>query len=176
MENYELQISRFIDNELPPEEQKELFRFLAEDNEAQQVLADYMEIRKETKLYYKEMDTDKKGAVLPLPLFAKPQRDVYKKLFYISAAASLILAFLLLFNQLKENPLEEKHIGLQSRFIKLQENYSDILARNIELVETNGKLNKEISLKQQRAQPVAEKIKPANKLRNKNDRFRIPAS
>jgi len=62
MENYEIKISQFIDNELPVNEQQELFRFLAESEKARKVFADYMKMKNETKAFYTEMDIESDGS------------------------------------------------------------------------------------------------------------------
>ena len=55
-----------------------------------------------------------------------------KTMFYFSAAASILFAFLLIVNEFKQNPILTKYQNLQTEMIELQENYSDILSKQTE--------------------------------------------
>ena len=61
-------------------------------------------------------------------------------MFYFSAAASIIFLFLFLINQFKENPILSKYQNLQTEMITLQENYSDALNKQTELIKLNNQL------------------------------------
>ncbi len=145
MKNYELKISQFVDNELSANEQQELFRFLSESEEARQTLIDFMEMKKETKSFYAGMNLELNDSkIVTAGVSAQNERGKkYKSMFYFSAAASIIFAFLFLANQFKENPILAKYQNLQTEMVTLQENYSDILSKQIELVRVNDQLYEE---------------------------------
>jgi len=145
MKDYEFKISQFVDNELSANEQQELFRFLSESEEARQTLADFMEVKKETKLFYSGMNAEMDGSkIVTAGIYAQNEKEKkYKTMFYFSAAASILFAFLLIVNEFKQNPILTKYQNLQTEIIELQENYSDVLSKQIELVRVNNQLYEE---------------------------------
>jgi len=161
MKDYEFKISQFVDNELPANEQRELFLFLSENEDGRKMLSDYMEMKKESKSFYTGMNTELDGTkVISAGIFAQKEKEKkYKSMSYFSAAAAILFAFLLLFNQFKPNALLTKYQNLQTEMIKLQENYSTVLNKQIELVELNTQLYEE-----------TEKLKIAQMEINKQDK------
>lgn len=145
MKNYELKISQFIDNELSAKEQQELFSFLSGNEEARQTLSDYMEMKKETKSFYAGMNPELDDPkIIAAGVYAqKREEKKYKMMFYFSAAASIILFFLLLFQQFRPDPMFTKYQNLQAEMIKLQEDFSEALSKQIELVKQNNQLYEE---------------------------------
>jgi len=142
MKDYEFKISQFVDNELSANEQQELFRYLSENSEARKTLVDFMEVKNEAKSFYAglnvEMDDSK---IVTAGITAQNKKEEkFKSMFYFSAAASIIFAFLFLINQFKENPILTKYQNLQTEMIELQENYSDALNKQNELLKINNQL------------------------------------
>jgi len=165
MKDYEFKISQFVDNELSANEQQELFRFLSESEEARQTLVDYMEMKKETKSFYSGMNAEMDDSkIVTAGIYAQNEKEKkYKTMFYFSAAASILFAFLLLLNQFKENPIFAKYQNLQTEIIELQENYSDVLSKQIGLVRVNNQLYEE-----------TEKLKTANVVLNQKFDKSVP--
>jgi len=165
MKNYELKISQFIDNELSVDEQQELFRFLSESHEAQQALADYMEMKNEAKTFYAGMNAEMDNSkIIAAGVSVQQKKEKrYRTMFYFSAAAAVLFAFMFLFNQFKQDPMLTKYQKLQSEMIKLQEDYTVVLSKQIELVKLNNQLFAETE-KLKIAQ-VTIKNKPVRKVR-----------
>ncbi|MBA4318541.1 MAG: hypothetical protein C0412_09080 [Flavobacterium sp.] len=88
MKEIELQISRFIDGELPFEEQGEFFKALSLNEDARNMLNEYSELKRGIKGHYTGLDIDLSS--LKVPLNKEPENK-YKKYFYFSAAASIII-------------------------------------------------------------------------------------
>ncbi|MEN8194670.1 MAG: hypothetical protein ABFS12_17750, partial [Bacteroidota bacterium] len=145
MKDYEFKISLFIDNELPIDEQQKLFRFLSGSGEARQTLVDLMEMKKETKSFYAGMNVEMDNSkIIAAEVSVQDEKEKkYKMMFYFSAAAAILLVFAFLINQFKGNPILTKYQNLQAEMITLQENYSDVLSKQIELVKVNNQLYEE---------------------------------
>ena len=145
MKDYEFKISQFIDNELSVNEQQELFRFLSESQEGRQTLTEFMEVKKEMKSFYAGMNVELNDSeIVAASVSAQNEKEKkYRMMFYFSAAAAIFFAFMLLVNQFKENPILTKYQNLQTEMIKLQENHSDVLSKQIELVRMNTQLYEE---------------------------------
>jgi len=142
MKEYEFKISQFVDNELSANEQKELFLYLSESEEARQSLADFIEMKKEVKSFYAGMNSEiDDSKIVTAGITTQNKREKKNKtMFYFSTAASIIFAFLFLINQFKENPILTKYQNLQTEMIELQENYSDALNEQTELLKINNQL------------------------------------
>ncbi|MCF6269193.1 MAG: hypothetical protein L3J41_05765 [Melioribacteraceae bacterium] len=138
MKDYEFKISQFVDNELSESEQKELFLFLAENEAGREVLSDFIEIKKEIKSFYSGMNNTKVVTIGKATQNKKERKQ--KAMFYFSTAAAILFGFLFLFNQFKENPFLIKYQNLQTEMIELQENYSDVLKRQTDLIKINHQL------------------------------------
>ena len=158
MKDYEFKISQFIDNELSVNEQQELFRFLSESQEGRQTLTEFMEVKKEMKSFYAGMNVELNDSeIVAASVSAQNEKEKkYRMMVYFSAAAAIFFAFMLLVNQFKENPILTKYQNLQTEMIKLQENHSDVLSKQIELVRMNTQLYEE-----------TEKLKTAQMVINK---------
>ncbi len=158
MKDYEIKISQFVDNELSVNEQQELFHFLSKDEEARQTLVDFMEMKKETKSFYAgmniEMDNCKIMAANMSVQNKKAKR--HKTMFYFSAAAAILLAFMFLTNQFKEDPILMKYQNLQTEMVTLQEKYTETLNKEVKLLELNNQLYLE-----------TQKLKTTQKVMNK---------
>ena len=142
MKDYEIKISQFVDNELSVNEQQELFHFLSDSHEAQQTLIDYMAIKNEAKSFYSGLHTEMGNSkTITHGIIAQNEKEKkYKTMFYFSVAASIIFVFLLVVEQYKENPILSKYQNLQTEMIELQENYSDVLNMQTELLVINNRL------------------------------------
>ncbi len=170
MQNYEEKISQFVDNELPVNEQRELFEFLSENEEARETLHDYMQMKNDTKIFYGNLNADLPKLNIPVPLAAgNEQKNYYKPMFYFSAAASIILLMLLLFNQPVKDRFEERYSDLQSELISLQQEHAELLQSNINLIKQNEKFVSELKMietaktveqKQEEPKPVIKNKKP----------------
>ncbi len=138
-DSYEFMISQFVDNELSASEQRELFIFLSESEEGRKTLSDYMEMKKETKLFYAginpELNKAKIVATNNIPNGSKGKK--YKTWFYFSAAASIVFALLFLSNFISENSYVSKYKNLKTEFARLQEEYNNVLDEKIKLIKIN---------------------------------------
>lgn len=146
MEDYEFKISQLIDNELPTEEQEELFLFLSQNEDGRKIFTDFMNMKKEAKSYYSGITTEldePKIVAADLSLSNKNEMK-YKGSFYFAAAASIILAFLLASNIIKENPFKTKYENLQAEFVVLQQDYSNVLNEQAELINVNNSFVKKL--------------------------------
>jgi hypothetical protein len=142
MKDLEFKISQFIDNELPADEQKELFLYLAEDADARETLSDYMQMKSEARQHYESINVtlDEPKVLSTGIAHAVEEKRRYMYMFYFSAAASIIFALLVLYNYLQPNPLLPDYYNLQKDYIQLQEEYSRALSDKIELVNMNSQL------------------------------------
>lgn len=165
MKDYEFKISQFIDNELSINEQQELFRFLSESQEAQQILIDFMEMKKETKSFYAGMNIEVDGSqIAAISENSKSEKaKKYKTMFYVSTAAAVLLAFALLLNSFKENPFLAKYQNLQTEMVTLQEKYTEALNKEVKLLELNNQLYIE-----------TQKLKTTRIVINKNNDIKAP--
>ncbi|MCP4969035.1 MAG: hypothetical protein GY932_00405 [Arcobacter sp.] len=135
MKDYEFMISQFVDNELSANEQRELFLFLSESEDGRKILSDYMEVKKETKLFYAGINpelNEPKIAAINISQSDNKEKK-YKTRFYFAATASILFAFLFMSNFIKENSFESQYQNLQTENIILQENYSNALDKQMEL-------------------------------------------
>lgn len=146
MKDYEIKISQFVDNELSVNEQQELFRFLSEDEEARQTLVDFMEMKKRTKSFYAGMNIEMDNSKIIAANMSVQNKKVkrHKTMFYFSAAAAILLAFMFLINQFKEDPILMKYQNLQTEMVTLQEKHNDALNKEAKLLELNNQLTIEI--------------------------------
>ncbi|MCF7859565.1 MAG: hypothetical protein K9N07_09645 [Candidatus Cloacimonetes bacterium] len=143
MKNYEEKISMFLDNELPVDEQPELFAFLSESEDGRKALNDYMELQSSTRSFFSEMEVDLPALELPKDAdYNKP--NYFKPLFYFSAAASIILAMLLFFSPFSDSQMITKYSELQRELIDLQESYKKSLQTNIDLIKRNDEIVSQI--------------------------------
>ncbi|GBD91801.1 hypothetical protein BMS3Abin04_02533 [bacterium BMS3Abin04] len=176
MKDYEIKISQFVDNELPVNEQQELFRFLSESEEARRVLADYMEIKNKTKSFYTDMDVESDDSKIIGAVLGKgDHRKKYKSLFYFSAAAAIVLAFLLLSIFFNNSIEPEKYQELQTKYIALQREYITALNEKGELAKLNNNLSAEIEEVNVKQLPALHKpVIHKKKLNIKKKRSRKP--
>lgn len=123
----ELMISRFMDNDLEDEEQRELFMVLADDKEARKTLADYMDLKKETFRHYADMNEE----LSPVPAEAMVLREtrqkpkgIYRWTAYVSAAAAVILLMMLGWARMDLSTGNEKYITLKKEYLKLKSDYA----------------------------------------------------
>jgi len=125
MKHYELEISQFIDNELTAGEQKKLFAHLSDCEECRAILSDFMEMKKESRAFYEDIDVDLKPVInLPEAVESKKENNIYKPLFYFSAAALIILGLLFLLKLSNVDKLETQYSSLQLKYNELKTAYS----------------------------------------------------
>jgi hypothetical protein len=85
-----LKISQFADGELPIEDQGELFKILSLDEEARKIFNEFLSLKNELKSNYNSIDADLSGVKLPVAVETK-KRNIYRTMFYWSAAAALLI-------------------------------------------------------------------------------------
>lgn len=147
MKHYEFEISQFMDNELPADEQKNLFAHLSECSECAKVLSGFMNIKMGVNSVYSDMNVELKSsfAVINAPEPLAKKRNIYKTMFYYAAAASVLLGFFLFLLEGNQSTLENKYLKLQKESLNLQNRYTNALNENQQLVEMNkeyfGKMN-----------------------------------
>ena len=128
MKHYELEISQFMDNELSDDEQKILFTHLSECEECRKTLSDFMEMKKESRLFYENINVELKSAItLPFGVDSKKEKNIYKPLFYYAAAASIIFGLLFLLQQFDKSKIEKKYTTLETEYRKLDRNYNQVI-------------------------------------------------
>jgi hypothetical protein len=88
MKHYEYEISLFVDNELDNGQKEELFRHLAECDKCRQDMSDYLLLKQQSKSVIAEN-------VSAVNLKPSRSKYFYKAGFYISAAAAILLIFIL---------------------------------------------------------------------------------
>jgi hypothetical protein len=135
MKETELQISQFIDNELNDDAQKKLFEVLTEDKNARQMLSDFLQLKQRIAQHHESINED----LQIKPHLLKQSKNnlgsgyKYKKMFYISTAAAIVLAALSLINR----------IEIQNDFMQfnsLQKQYSLLKMENAKaLIEKEAK-------------------------------------
>ena len=74
MNDLDYKISMLIDNELDNSEQTELFKMLANDNNARQTFAEYMNMKKEVGSYYSSKTAD---VTMPVKPMYKPRSRIF---------------------------------------------------------------------------------------------------
>jgi len=139
MKHYEFEISQFMDNELPADEQKNLFAHLSECGECAKVLSGFMNIKMGVNSVYSDMNVELKSsfAVIDAPEPLTKKRNIYKTMFYYAAAASVLLGFFLFLLEGNQSALENKYLKLQKENLNLQNRYTVVLNENQNLTEMN---------------------------------------
>ncbi len=156
MKEIDLQISQFIDNELNDAEQKKLFAVLAEDQNARQTLSDFMQLKKDTSEHYKNITTE---LILPAisQTTAEPNKK-YKMMFYLSLAASIVLAMLLAWNQSGKEKVLKQFDVLLAKYEILMNQYSDAIEKKNEKEPFPQQLAKKSILTELRKKPSVKSI------------------
>ncbi len=132
MKHYELEISRFVDNELSAGEQQQLFTHLADCEDCRKTLADFMEMKKETKELYENIDVDLKPEInLPVGVTPSKEKNIFKPLFYFSAAASIVFGLLFLINLSSVDRLSSKISLLELKYNRLTKNYQTAQKKDV---------------------------------------------
>lgn len=145
MKDYEMKISQFVDNELDIDEQAELFEYLSRNEDARVLLNDYMHMIHECKTYYSEMKTENLVDEISIVTKDTERGNTRKSNFitYFSAAASIVLLFLLFNSYSVDHDKKESLTKLQTEYINLQKDYAKLLMEKVELVELNHKIYEE---------------------------------
>ena len=160
MKEIELQISQFIDNELNDAEQKKLFSVLTEDQNARQILADFMRLKKNISTHHNSITTD----LLPMSFAPdqtksklEPNRK-YKTMFYFSLAASIVLAMLLVWNQKSKDELFEQNNVLLVKYEEVINQYSNLMEMKAEKESFSRQLAKKNILTELRKKPSVKSV------------------
>lgn len=130
MNEIELQIGQFIDNELGDDAQKKLFEVLRDDKNARQTLSDFMQLKKGIAKHHASVTE----TLHPEPFLLKQTKDnigygnKYKTMFYVSTAAAVVLAMLLFINR---REIQNNSIQLAS----LQKQYASLKIENAGLIK-----------------------------------------
>ncbi len=137
MKHYELEISQFVDNELPEHGRKELFVHLAECEECGRVLADYMEMKSGSRSFYENMEYEPEHPVnLPVLPQRTKERNIYQAMFYFAAAASVVLGLMFFMQQSSTNTITQKYKMLKTEYGKLDFNYNQAI-KEVKTAEEN---------------------------------------
>ncbi|MGA7722567.1 MAG: zf-HC2 domain-containing protein [Ignavibacteriaceae bacterium] len=135
MKHYDLEISRFIDNELSANEQKELFSHLSNCEDCGKILSDFMEMKQNSRSFYENLSVVlNKTFDLPFGTTQKKGEKLYKLLFYFSAAASIILGAMFLYKSTSVVRLETKYSALELKYLR-----TDIAKNNSHQNDFNNK-------------------------------------
>ncbi len=139
MKHYEFEISQFLDNELPADEQKKLFMHLSECSECAKVLSDFMKMKKDVRSVYDDMNVELKDSSALMNLLEPPtkKRNSFKTMFYFTAAASILLGFFLILLEGNQSSLKNQYLQLQKESLKLQNTYAVVLNEKRQLTEIN---------------------------------------
>lgn len=165
MKHYDFEISQFIDGELEENLQKELFAHLAECTACRNVLFEFLEIRNKSKKFFEGINLHQQDVVLS----GDVQHEVNKKnyyipLFYFFAAASIILGFLFLINQVNGSELKNKFEKLQTNYADLQKDYKKIIEQKnvggikVKTTQTENRMvNNTAGINKKKFRPIEEK-------------------
>lgn len=139
MKHYESEINLFIDNELSPERQKELFYHLSGCDECRNLLSDFIQLKNETKDFYNRLGY----AVYDMRSFPDTTSDNKSKQkysIYIAAVAVVILGILFLFQLNDRVNSDKKYSEIYNNFISLKKDY-DLLSKidNAEIIKSTEK-------------------------------------
>ncbi len=136
MKEIEFKISRFVDGELPLEEQGEFFKTLSLDEDARKILNEFTELKRCIKEHYSGLDINLSSLKVPMN---KEPINKYKKYFYFSAAAVILIllssSFFIsdLVNTISIlNSVQENYINTKSeieRLKKEKDTFKTILAQ-----------------------------------------------
>jgi len=128
MEDIELKISSFIDGEMHPDDQAELFKALSLNESARNAFNDLLKIKNGVREHYSSMKPEMPELKLPQSESVNKE-GFYRKMFYFSAAAALVVlfgsAFLIsnLTNAQKEiNSLKQNYMNISNEFKMFKKN------------------------------------------------------
>lgn len=107
-------IQAYFDGDLELENEIELFHLLADNSGAREFLRKLEKMRNEIRLYKNSVTSIRKYSSAPGKV-----RKSYKSLFYLSAAASIILFVLLTF-KLQEQPSYDKYFMLKEELSNIK--------------------------------------------------------
>jgi hypothetical protein len=135
MIDYEIMISRFIDNELLEDEQKELFNFLAGNDEARETMKKFMGIKKEISGYYSGLEIPKTEiiALKPKKKPVFPGKKLFRYSYYFSIAASIILVIFLFLERSDRINANHNYLNMITKYENLQNSYENVLLKNLEI-------------------------------------------
>ncbi len=134
MKHFELEISQFVDNELFADEQKELFAHLSECEDCRKTLIDFMQMKKESKSFFNELDAELK--YIKLPTVQNKKINIYKTAFYISTAAAVLLGVLFFLLQSNNTLIEKNYEMLETKYKTLNTKFDSV---NKETITTGVK-------------------------------------
>ena len=93
MKDYELMISQFVDNELSTTEQQKLFLFLAENKAGREMLFDFIEIKKESKSFYSELNVEMENKKV-IAIDNKIERKQKRMFYFFCCCSNFIWIFI----------------------------------------------------------------------------------
>ncbi|RJQ61239.1 MAG: zf-HC2 domain-containing protein [Stygiobacter sp.] len=135
MKHYEYEINLFVDGELEKEKQSGLFEHLANCEDCQSLFTDTFTLKEKTRLFCVENLNQIKNKPKPVSKF-------YKIAFYASAAAAVLLLFLLITAKPKETFITKNEVRVDTVFVEKAVN------NEIKNVSTLGKKLKTINSNQ----------------------------
>ena len=164
MKHYDFEISQFIDGELEENLQKELFAHLTICENCRLLLYELMDIKDKSKRYFKGIIPDLNEAILPSTSFKKrKEKNIYKPLFYIAAAACLLIGFLFLINQIKEIQLQKKLTNLEKQYTVIENNFRKISMQKLNESEDRIIPNKKNEKHREILNPSVKKVQNETK-------------
>lgn len=134
MKHYGFEISQFVDDELSVEDQQMLFFHLAECKDCREILSEYIDIKNGVKSFYNDMDIELKSPAASIS-YIRLKRNIYKPMFYFSAAALILLGFIFLFTQLTGKNTSNKYEKLWVDYTKLKNDYGNVFNEKNNLVK-----------------------------------------
>ena len=123
MKHYDFEISLFIDGELENEKHNELFSHLAGCADCQKLLADSLVLKEKARVFCTENINEIKNK-------PKAVNKFYKYGFYASAAAAVLLIFLLASTKPKEVLVTKNEVRVDTVFVEKAINTNQIVAVN----------------------------------------------
>jgi len=126
MKHYEYEINLFADGELPAQEQKELFVHLSECGECRKNLSDYYQLKERSRDFCAQNISQLKNARSKSNIF-------YKTGFYISAAAAVILLFLLFTDKPAPTYITKNEVRVDTVFVQ-----KEVPTNQIQTVRNNS--------------------------------------
>lgn len=117
MKHYEYEINLFADGELPRQDHKELFLHLPECDECRKTLSDYYLLKEKSRDFCSQNISYIKNKPSKQSIF-------YKAAFYTSAAAAVILLFILFTNKPAPTYITKNEVRVDTVFVQKEVSYT----------------------------------------------------
>lgn len=173
MEDLEMKISQFVDNELSDTEQIEVFGLLANDHNARQLYSKLLMLKKEVSKHHSEVRTDLFSIKLNQPIRELPKVNLFKLGFTFSSIAAIILIMFLWWGQYENKRSVEQFTSLLKKYELMKEEKKLLLNyHEVEPTVLNAALTKKSKIKKVDLvePPIGDK---ATKITTNTDRLRM---